>query len=352
MPHDTTSLISQAQAIRDAIALAMENDATIFVTGEGVSDPRGIFGTTIDLVDRFGKERIFDAPLSENCITGICVGAALSGMRPILVFSRIEFLLLAMDQLVNNASRWQGIFGDAFSMPLVIRVIFGRGYGIDPNHYRDLQSLLAQIPGIKTVMATTAFDAKGLLLSAIEDDGPVLFLEHRYLHDSIDDVPDHYYTIPLTQAEITAEGQDITVAAFSYSVLSALKAAQALKTFGLSLEVINMRCVNPLDTTALCESVKKTGRLIIADTNSTQHGIASLLIAKILDESFYYLVKPPVILDASETSIDQLLGTQTTAEAISIAKAAFTLANQDVKPKLNLADILHSINDGLYAESE
>ncbi len=356
MPLDNispkTTLISQAQAIRDAIALAMENDPNIFLTGEGITDPRGTFGTTLDLVDRFGKERVFDSPLSENCMMGMCIGAALSGMRPILVFSRIEFVLLAMDQLVNNASRWHAIFGNSNPMPLVIRIIFGRGYGIDPNNSRDLQNFMAQIPGVKTVLTTTAYDAKGLMLSAIADDDPVIFLEHRYLHDSIDDVPDEYYTIPLTQSERITEGEDITVAAFSYSVLSAQKAAQALKSFGLNLDVINMRCINPLDITELCKSVKKTGRLIIVDTNIQHHTIAAMIISKVLEETFYYLTKPPMVLDACEENTDLLLGTQTTTEAISIAEAAVRIANKDETKNINLSEVLKSITHSMDAEFE
>lgn len=356
MPLDNvsprTNLISQAQAIRDAIAMAMEKDSNIFITGEGVTDPRGTFGTTLDLVDRFGKERVFDAPLSENCMTGICVGAALSGLRPILVFSRIEFVLLAMDQLVNNASRWQTIFGHHNTLPMVIRIIFGRGYGIDPNHSRDLQNFMAQIPGVKTVMTTTAYDAKGLMLAAIEDQDPVLFLEHRYLHDSIDDVPDDYYTLPLTQSERITEGEHVTVAAYSYSVLSATKAAQALKPFGLKLEVINMRSVNPLDTTELCKSVKKTGRLMIVDTNMQHHTIAAMITSKVLEESFYYLSRPPVVLDACEENTDLLLGTQTTTEAVSIAKAALKIASKDVTQNIGLSQVLQNITHGMDAEFE
>ena len=347
-----TALISQAQAIRDAIALAMENNPNIFVTGEGVTDPRGTFGTTLDLVDRFGKERVFDAPLSENCMTGMCVGAALSGLRPILVFSRIEFVLLAMDQLVNNASRWQAIFGRGNPMPLVIRIIFGRGYGIDPNHSRDLQNFIAQIPGVKTVLATTAYDAKGLMLSAIADNDPVIFLEHRYLHDSIDDVPDEYYTIPLTQSERLTTGEDITVAAYSYSVLSAIKAAQALKPFGLNLEVVNMRCFNPLDTTELCKSVKKTGRLIVLDSNIQHHTIAAMIISKVLEEDFYYLSKPPLVLDACEENTDLLLGTQTTTEAISIAEAALKIASKDSTKNISFPEVVRNITHGIDADLE
>ncbi len=349
MPLDniatSTALISQAQAIRDAIASAMEQDSRIFLTGDGITDPRGTFGTTLDLVERFGKERVFEAPLSENCITGMCIGAALSGMRPIMVFPRIEFLLLAMDQLVNNASRWQPIFGDHNTLPLVFRVIFGRGYGIDPNHSRDLQNFIAQIPGVKTVVPTTAYDAKGLMLSAIADDGPVVYLEHRYLHDSIDDVPDEYYTLPLTQSELICDGSHVTVAAFSYSVLSAHKAAQALNPFGVSLEVINMRCLHPLDVSLVCDSVKKTGRLIVMGTTIQQHTIAAMIISEVLAEAFYYLSKPPIVLKACEDNTDLLLGTQTTTEAISLIQASLTIIDKDHARQLNPPAIIQTLTD-------
>ena len=345
MSHKSTSLISQAQAIRDAIALAMEKDNKVFLTGEGVTDPRGIFGTTLDLVERFGKERVFDAPLSENCMAGVCIGSALAGMKPILVFSRIEFALLAMDQLVNNAARWSSLFGAGHTIPLVVRIIFGRGYGIDPNHSRDLQSILAQIPGLKTVVPTSAVDAKGLLLAAIEDTNPVVFLEHRYLHDSIDDVADAYYTLPLHDTEVVAEGRDVSVAAYSYSVFAAAKAAEVLKRHGIELEVFNMRSANPVNVERLSESVKKTGRLIVADTNIHFHGIAAQIVTKVIEQCFLYLSCAPLIIDASEDKVDPLFGTQITNEAISIAQAAVKLTHADQSNKVNMAHVIQEIRN-------
>lgn len=340
-----SSLITQAQAIRDAVAIAMEHDPRIFLTGEGVTDPRGVFGTTLDLVDRFGRERVFDSPFSDNGMAGICLGAALTGMKPILVFSRIEFALLAFDQLVNNTARWQTIFGPEQPIPFVIRVIFGRGYGIDPNHSLDMQALLAQIPGITTVMPTTAYDAKGLLLAAIENPNPVLFLEHRYLHDTIDYVPDEAYIVQLTKSEVVAEGTALTIAAYSYSVLAASKAAESFREHGVEIEVINLRSTNPIDFESLEGSVKKTGRLLIADTATHIHGIAAAIIPKVLEQGFYYLTKAPLIVNASDDINHSFFNTQVTTEAINIAKGAFTLLDDEIRKQLSLNKIIDGISN-------
>lgn len=339
----SSSLITQAQAIRDAIAIAMDQDQQVFLTGEGVTDPRGVFGTTLDLVDRFGRERVFDTPFSDNCMTGVCLGSALTGMKPILVFSRIEFALLAFDQLVNNTARWQNIFGSDQAIPFVLRVIFGRGYGTDPNHSLDMQSLLAQIPGIITVMPTTAYDAKGLLLAAIENPNPVLFLEHRYLHDTMDYVPEDAYNIQLTKSEIVAEGTELTIAAYSYSVLAAAKAAEIFLVHGIDMEVINLRSTNPIDMESLSASIKKTGRLLIADTSTNFHGIAAAIVPKVLEQGFFYLSKAPLIVNASDDINNSFFNTQVTTEAINIAKAAFTLIDEEKRKQLNLHKIIDAI---------
>jgi pyruvate dehydrogenase E1 component beta subunit len=323
--NESPAAISQARAIRDALSLAMEQDDNVFLTGEGVTDPRGIFGTTLDLVERFGRERIFDAPLSENCVAGVCVGAAMTGLKPVLVFSRIEFALLAMDQLINNAARFAAIYAKTKSFPIVVRVIFGSASQKDKDHARDLQSLFAHIPDLSAVMPTDGFDAKGLLLSAIRAPYPVLFMEHRCLHGTTGDVPPGVYSIPLNKAEISLPGEHVTVAAFSYSVLSAISAAHVLQDFGVRLEVINMRCLTPVDTITLSESIKKTGRLIVADTNNSNHGIGSLVISHAIENSFYFLTKPPAMIDACDSIIESEGISKITAEAISIAKSAMSL---------------------------
>ena len=207
--------ITYTQAVNDAITVAMTMDEHVICYGLGVPDPRGVFGTTIGLQERFGKERVFDTPISENAMTGIGIGASLNGIRPVMVHQRLDFFLLAMDQLVNNAANWHFMFGGQSSVPITIRLIIGRGWGQGPTHSQSLQSWFAHIPGLKVVMPTTARDAKGLLLESIFDDNPVVFLEHRWLHNQIDHVPPGDFRIPLGKASLLREGDDVTVVSMS-----------------------------------------------------------------------------------------------------------------------------------------
>ncbi len=286
--------ITQAEAIREALAQAMEEDERVIVIGEGVPDPKGIFGTTTGLQQRFGKARVFDSPLSENGITGICVGAAISGMRPVMVHQRIDFALLAMDQIVNNAAKWHYMFAGQVKVPLVIRVIIGRGWGPGPQHAQSLQALFAHIPGLKVVMPTSGYDAKGMLLAAIRDDNPVIFIEHRWLQDIADHVPEAPYIVPLDQALICRPGQHVTLAAFSYMTVEARLAAEALAEHGIEVEVVDARSVRPLDMSTIVESVRRTGTLIVADTAWKTGGIAGEVIAGVAETAFSALKRPPL----------------------------------------------------------
>jgi pyruvate dehydrogenase E1 component beta subunit len=234
-------------------------------------------------------------PLAENGLTGICIGAALSGLRPVMVHQRIDFALLAMDQLINNAAKWHYMFDGKASVPLVVRMIVGRGWGQGPQHSQSLQAMFAQVPGIKVVMPTTAHDAKGMLIAAIEDDNPVLFIEHRWLHHVKDNVPETYYRVPIGKARVLQEGTDVTIAAFSYMVFEAVIAARALLTaMGLHVEVIDMRSVRPLDVDTVLESVRKTGRLIVADTGFKTGSIAGELISQVTEQAFNDLNAAPI----------------------------------------------------------
>lgn len=287
--------ITFAQAIREGLDNAMDRDPNVILIGEGVPDPKAIFNTTAGLREKFGAKRVFDMPLAENGLTGICIGAALSGMRPIMVHQRIDFALLAMDQLVNNAAKWHYMFDGKASVPLVVRVIVGRGWGQGPQHSQSLQAMFAQVPGLKVVMPTTAYDAKGMLISAIEDNNPVLFIEHRWLHQIKDNVPEECYRVPLGQAKVLHEGDAVTVAAFSYMAVESLIAAKALKsTMGIGIEVLDMRSVCPLDVASVLKSVRKTGRLIVADTAFRTGSIAGELIAQVVEQAFDILKAPPV----------------------------------------------------------
>lgn len=287
--------ISYAEAIREGLELSMSEDPRVIVIGEGVPDPKAIFNTTAGLRARFGESRVFDMPLSENGMTGVCIGAAISGIRPVMVHQRIDFSLLAMDQIVNNAAKWYYMFNGQSQVPLVIRMIIGRGWGQGPQHSQSLQAMFGQIPGLKVVMPTTAYDAKGILISAIEDDGPVITIEHRWLHHVRGYVPVGSYRVPLDKAKLLHEGQSITIAAFSHMSLEAFLAAKALKDcMEISVDVLDMRSVRPLDLEAVVDSLKKTGRLIIADTGSKTGGIAGELIAQVVEKAFNVLKSPPV----------------------------------------------------------
>lgn len=295
MPDSAMRGITFAQAIREGIDQAMEQDPRVIVIGEGVPDPKAIFNTTAELREKFGPHRVFDMPLSENGVTGICIGAALSGMRPVMVHQRIDFSLLAMDQLVNNAAKWHYMFNGKASVPMVVRVIVGRGWGQGPQHSQSLQAMFAQVPGLKVVMPTTAYDAKGMLISAIEDNNPVIFIEHRWLHQIKDNVPEGYYRVPLGLAKVIHEGDAVTVAAFSYMAVESLIAAKALMGgMGISIEVLDMRSVSPLDVPSVLNSVLKTGRLIVADTAFRSGSIAGELISQVVEQAFGALKTNPV----------------------------------------------------------
>ncbi|WP_054775080.1 alpha-ketoacid dehydrogenase subunit beta, partial [Methylogaea oryzae] len=239
--------LTQIEAIREALEQAMAEDERVILVGEGVPDPKGVFGTTAGLQERFGKQRVFDSPIAENGMTGICIGAAMSGLRPVMVHQRIDFALLAMDQIVNNAAKWRYMFAGQVNIPLVIRVIVGRGWGQGPQHAQSLQALFAHIPGLKVVMPSSGYDSKGMLLAAIRDDNPVIFIEHRWLQTLRDIVPEEPYVVPLDQALICHPGRHATLLAFSYMTVEARLAAEALADYGIELEVIDARCVRPLD---------------------------------------------------------------------------------------------------------
>lgn len=291
---ETTRQLTQAEAIREALDQSLAEDERVIIVGEGVPDPKGIFGTTVGLQEKHGKHRVFDSPLSENGMTGICIGAAISGMRPVMVHQRIDFALLAMDQIVNNAAKWRYMFAGQVNVPLVIRVIVGRGWGPGPQHAQSLQALFAHIPGLKVVMPTSGYDAKGMLIAAIRDDNPVMFIEHRWLQGISDNVPITQYTVPLDKALICRNGKHATVVAFSYMVVEALLAARVLAEFGIDLEVIDARSVAPLDTKTINQSVRRTGALIVADTAWKTGGIGGEVVAGVTESAFDALKYPPL----------------------------------------------------------
>lgn len=336
MPPEMCQQLTQANAIKEALTVSMSQNDNVVVIGEGVPDPKGIFGTTLGLNEQF-PGRVYDMPLSENGMTGVCIGAALSGMRPVMVHQRIEFALLAMDQLINNAAKWNYMFDSCNSVPLVVRLIIGRGWGQGPQHSQSLQTLFAHIPGLKVVMPVTAVDAKGMLIASIEDDNPVIFIEHRWLHSVSGNVPHGHYTIPLDKAKVMRHGEHITVAAFSYMVLEAMQAAEALATQGINVEVIDMRSARPLDTDTVMRSLKKTGRLIVADTGHTTNSIAAELITKTMEQGFELYKSAPMRVASPDYPVptSHYLANDYYPESADIAKAVLHLLRKTNSNAMN-----------------
>jgi acetoin:2,6-dichlorophenolindophenol oxidoreductase subunit beta len=285
--------ITYAEAIRDGFAVAMQADPRVMLMGLGVPDPKGFFGTTVGLQQEFGAERVMDMPCSENGMTGVVLGAALNGLRPVINHQRLDFALLAMDPMCTQAAKWHYMFGGQAKMPVVMRMIIGRGWGQGPQHSQCLHSWFAHIPGLKVVMPTTPYDAKGMLIAAIEDENPVIFLEHRWLHHIKGEVPTGHYTVPIGPARLAREGRDVTIVAFSYMVLEALDAAQQLASEGINAEVIDVRSLRPLDQSLIISSVQKTGHLVVADTGWSTAGMSAEIIAVASESAFDALEAAP-----------------------------------------------------------
>lgn len=285
--------ISYAQALHQATDQVMARDRRVLVIGEGVPDPKAIFGTTANLRETHGADRVFDMPLSENGLTGVCIGAALAGMRPLMIHQRIDFAMLAMDQLINNAAKWHYMFNGQSTVPLVVRMIIGRGWGQGPQHSQGLQSLFAHIPGLKVAMPSNPYDAKGMLISALEDNNPVIFIEHRWVHNLVDDVPVEEYRVELGKARVLLPGNKLTIAGFSFAIVEALQLGRELSKYGVDVEVVDMRSARPLDIETLSQSVRKTGHLIAVDAGWASCGLASELVALMAMHEFSSLKKAP-----------------------------------------------------------
>lgn len=284
--------LKYAQAIHEATDLCMAKDPTVHLFGLGVPDPKGIFGTTSNLQSKYGEERVSDAPTSENGLTGIAIGSALAGMRPVLTHQRLDFAVLTMEQLVNQAAKWHYMFGGRMRVPLVVRMLLGRGWGQGPQHSQSLQAWFAHIPGLKVVMPVTPHDVKGLLISSIEDENPVIFIEHRWLYNISGPVPEGVYRVPIGKARVAREGKDVTIVSTSYMTLEALRAADVVAQHGVSAEVIDLRSLRPWDTEGVLASVRKTGRLIVTDTGWKVGGFSAEIVATVVEEGVVLLSAP------------------------------------------------------------
>jgi pyruvate dehydrogenase E1 component beta subunit len=285
--------MTYAEAIRSAMSEEMRRDERVFLFGEDIGRYGGAFGVSYGMLDEFGPERIKETPISEAAIVGAAAGAAMVGMRPIAEMMFMDFILLTMEQLANQAAKVRFMFGGKATVPMVVRMPAGSGTGAAAQHSQSLESLLIHIPGIKVVIPSTPYDAKGLLLSAIRDPNPVCFVEHKLLYKTKGEVPDEEYTIPLGVAEIKREGRDITVVAANIMVSRTLSVAEKLSAEGIEVEVVDPRTLRPLDVDTISNSVRKTGRLLVVHEACKTGGWAGEVIASIASSpAFDYLDAP------------------------------------------------------------
>jgi len=285
--------IPYSEAVREGLRQSLALDQRVFVMGQGVDDPQGMFGATKDLHIEFGSDRVFDTPLSETALTGIAVGAALGDMRPVYFHNRPDFLTLAMDQIVNHASKWHYMFGGKVCVPLVVWACIGRGWGSAAQHSQALQGLFFHVPGLKLIMPSTCFDAKGLIISAIRDNNPVVIIDHRFNFKQIGPVPEEMYYVPIGKGAIRRKGGDVTVVAMSHLVIDSYRVSQELESEGIDVELVDPRTLRPLDEEMILASVAKTGRLVVVDCGWRTGGVASE-IAAIVAEKAYGSLRAPI----------------------------------------------------------
>jgi len=279
-------------ALNEALHQMMELDPSVFLIGQGVKSPWYVGNTTQGLLERFGEARIIDTPVSENGITGAAVGAAIAGMKPVVVHPRMDFMFLAMDPIINQAANWHYMNGGKASVPVVFWGIINRGGEQGAQHSQAIHGLFANIPGLKVVMPATAYDAKGLMIAAIQDPNPVVFVDERWLYRVEDTVPEEIYSVEIGKGIVRKEGKDVTLIAVSFMVHEAMKAAEYLAPEGLDIEVIDLRTVKPFDREMILNSVRKTGRVVVADVGWKSFGVSAEIAAVVAENAFDALEAP------------------------------------------------------------
>ena len=296
--------ITYREAVREAMVSAMREDDEIFLMGEDVGVYGGAFGVSRGMVEEFGEERVVDTPLAEAGFVGLGVGAALMGMRPIVEIQFSDFITHSMDQLVNQAAKLRYMFGGKASVPVVLRTPGGAGTGAAAQHSQSLEAWFIHVPGLKVVMPSTPYDAKGMLLAALADPNPVIFYEHKLLYNRKGDVPEDPYRVPLGEASITREGEDVTLAAAGLVHNFALEAAELLSDEGIEAEVVDLRTLSPMDHETVLRSVEKTGKLVVVEEDVKTAGWGAELVSRVVEsESFYALDRAPARVAGADTPI-------------------------------------------------
>ncbi|MGD9518823.1 MAG: alpha-ketoacid dehydrogenase subunit beta [Armatimonadota bacterium] len=292
-----------SHAIREALEEEMERDECVILLGEDLAEYGGAFKITADIVGRFGPERVRNTPISEAGFVGVAVGAALTGLRPVVEIMFMDFITLAMDQLINHAAKFRYMYNGKVKVPLVVRTPAGAGRAYGPTHSQSLERHFVATPGLVVLAPATAEDAKGMLKAAIRCDDPVVFVESKVLYGRRGPVPEGDYVTPIGRARVAREGKDVSILAYSRMVEEALRAADALAKHGISAEVVDLRSLAPLDLGAIAESVSKTGRVVVVEEGNTTGGVAAEILARIIEECFYDLQAPPRRVAAADVPV-------------------------------------------------
>jgi len=291
--QNNKNTIKFSDAILDGMSYALKNIQGTYIIGEGVPDPKAIFGTTKGLSKKYNNKKIFDMPVAEAGMTGIVIGSSINGLRPIMIHQRVDFMLISMDQLANTAAKLSYIFNGQLNVPIVIRAVIGRGWGQSAQHSQTLESLFANFPGLKVVSPSNAIDARDLLVASIRDNNPVIFLEHRWLHDTYSNFQP-LRKITLDGPKKISNGKDLTIIGFSYSISEILNATKILKKADIKIEIIDLRIIRPLNLKLIFKSVLKTRKVIIVDNGFSNYGVSSEIIASICEKMSNKLKANPI----------------------------------------------------------
>ena len=335
-------LLSSSEAILEASDQMMKRDNKLILIGEGINDPKGIFGTTSNLFKIYGKDRVIESPISENGITGVSIGLSINGFKVLLIHQRVEFALLSLEQIINNAAKSFYVSNGKHNVPIVIRMVIGRGWGQGPAHSQSLETVFSSTPGLKVIIPSTPYDAKGMLISSIFDPNPVLILEHRWFHYVKGDVPRRIYKTNLKKPNVILKGNDITVVASSYNINEVIFCSKILKNFGISIEIIDLRVLRPLDTEVIFKSVKKTGRLIVFEIGNKIYGVGGEIISMILEKDFNIFKSSPsrIGLPDSPTPSSRALAEKYYPNSSDILKEISKQLNVNVEVQEKIINLL------------
>jgi len=337
-------ILSASQAIHEATDQTLKKDKNLILIGEGINDPKGIFGTTSNLYKKYGKTRVIESPISENGITGISIGLAINNFKVILIHQRVEFALLSIEQIFNNAAKSFYVTNGKHNVPIVIRMVIGRGWGQGPAHSQSLETIFSYVPGLKVLIPSSAYDAKGMLITAINDPNPVLILEHRWFHYVRGSVPKKNYYCDIEKPKVIKKGKDLTIVASSYNIYEIIFCSEILEKFDIYIEIIDLRVLRPLNVKPIIQSVKKTKKLIIFETGNKIYGIGAEIIASLAEINNNIFDLPPsrIGLPDSPTPSTRGLAENFYPNSVEIMKVIIKQLNLNVEVKKKIINLLVS----------